>query len=113
MSDPVITLGGKPYVVPMLAPKQNRIVVPTMCRLRGMNPASITTEQYDDLLECAFLAAQRGTPSLNKVEFMDSPISTIELIEAMQVIMQQTGAMRKADASGEAQKAESSQTGIG
>ena len=105
MSDPVITLAGKAYPVPMLAPKQNRIVVPTAARLQGVKPTTITTEQYDDFVEIAFLAAQRGTPDLNKVQFMDMPITTEELFLAFPVILQQTGIYKKAVAgepSGEA-----------
>ena len=111
MSDPTITLAGKAYPIPMLAPRQNRIVVPTAARLQGVNPKSISTEQYDDFIEIAFLAAQRGNPTLNKVEFMEMPITTEELFTAFPVILQQTGIFRKADASGEAPGAESSQTG--
>ncbi|WP_428491690.1 hypothetical protein [Rhodopila sp.] len=104
--DPTITLAGKEYPIPLLAPKQQRIIGPALGRLRGMKVDAMTTEQFDDLLECVFLAVQRGTPDFSKVAFMDSPIGTRELFEAIPVIVQQTGYMKKTeaqDSQGEAQ----------
>jgi len=112
MADPVISLGGKDFPVPMLAPKQNRIVVPAISRLQGVKANAITTEQYDDFLEIAFLAAQRGTPALNKVDFMDMPVTTAELFAAFPVIIQQTGIFKRTDPEGEAQGPANSLIGI-
>jgi hypothetical protein len=114
MTDPVITLAGKEYPVPMLALKQNRVVVPACMRLRGLKPLEISQEQFDDLIDITFLGAQRGTPGLNKVDFMEMPIKTAELLMAFPVIMQQTGMFKAKEGvsdTGEAPKAGNSQTG--
>jgi hypothetical protein len=104
MTDPVISLGGKEFPVPLLAPRQQRIVIPAIMRLRTMNAAAITQEQYDDLCEISLSAAQRGTPSLKRDEFLDMPIQVNELLSALPVIAKQTGLLKESPNTGEPPK---------
>ncbi len=65
-------------------------MVPGLIAL-GVNPAT----QYDTLLDIVFSALTRGHPALARDEFDDWPIATYELLDALPVIAQQTGLMRK------------------
>jgi hypothetical protein len=147
---PTISLAGKDWPIPLLAPRQNRIVVPAVSKItRRMR--EIGTEKLaeldaesrqilldscdDDLVarlgadgavrqrlwqitdfskalveqmepdffdlldEAAYWALTRAHPSLTRAEFDDMPIGTIELIDAIGNIAQQTGMMRKVDPS--------------
>lgn len=110
---PKVTLAGKEYPVPMLVPRQQRIVIPKLLSLMKsmaangrVDPTSLTTEQYDDLLDLVYIALTRGTPDLKRDDFMDTPSSMLELIAAMNTIAEQTGMMKRETpgaASGEAQ----------
>lgn len=90
MNDPTITLAGRAWRVPLLAPRQNRIVVPALVNL-GAQPA----EQYDALAEIAFAALTRAHPWLDRTEFDDWPLPAHELIEALPVIAMQTGFLER------------------
>lgn len=119
---PKMKLGGHEYPVPMLVPRQNRIIGPKLFKLIGaisigsgvINIGSMTTEIYDDLIDVVFVAATRANPGLKKDDLLDSPISLPELFEALGIVAEQSGLMRKAAAGapapGEA-RAGTSQTG--
>jgi hypothetical protein len=109
MTDPVITLGGKDFPVPLLAPRQQRVVLPAIMRLRTMNASAITQEQYDDLCEISLAAAQRGTASMKRDDFLDMPIQINELLTALPIIARQTGLLKESAHTGEPQV--NSQTG--
>lgn len=89
MPDPVITIAGRAWRVPLLAPRQNRIVVPALLRM-GANPGA----QYDDLLGMVFAALTRAN-DLAREEFDDMPIPTWELTAAVPIVAQQTGMLSK------------------
>jgi hypothetical protein len=86
VADPQIIIAGRAWPVPLLAPRQNRIVVPGLITL-GTRPE----KQYDSLLDIVFAALTRGAPSLAREEFEEWPIATYELLDALPVIAQQTG----------------------
>ncbi|HEY3778770.1 MAG TPA: hypothetical protein VGL35_12000 [Rhizomicrobium sp.] len=109
MSDtPTIRLAGRDWPVPVLAPRQNRIVVPTLLELipkigsaRAGEPHSLAglaryldTAAYDQLTDIAFAALTRAHPGLSRAEFDDFPIDTLELIAAVRTIALQAGLMR-------------------
>jgi hypothetical protein len=89
MGDPTITIAGRAWPVPLLAPRQNRVVLPGLMRL-GKEPA----EQYETLLDIVFAALTRAHPSITREEFEDWPIATWELVESIPVIAKQTGLLR-------------------
>ena len=91
MTEPAITLAGRAWPIPLLAPRQNRIVVPGLMDL-GARPET----QYDTLLDIAFAALTRGHPALARDAFDDWPVATWELLDALPVIAWQTGLMRAA-----------------
>src|SRR5689334_5779654 len=86
MLDPAITLAGKAWRVPLLAPRQNRIVVPALLRLGTGNEM-----HYGLLLDIAFAALTRAYPGIVRDEFEDWPIAAHELLAALPVIARQTG----------------------
>jgi hypothetical protein len=89
LNDPTITIAGGAWPVPLLAPRQNRVVLPGLMRL-GKEPA----EQYEPLLDIVFAALTRAHPSITRAEFEDWPIATWELVESIPVIAKQTGLLR-------------------
>jgi hypothetical protein len=149
-NNPVITLAGKDWPIPLLAPRQNRHVVPAVSKVTRRMVALATAKiaevdeplreallascdpeliarvgaeaavrrriwevtdfakeladqadpEFFELIESAvYWAVTRAHPNLTRAEFDDMPIGTLELIDAVGVIAQQTGMMRKVDPS--------------
>lgn len=102
---PTISWAGKEWPVPLLAPKQNRQVIPAAMRSRasitkvigGQEP--LTTEEYDDLSLIVFYGLKRAHPNLTRDQFDDTPLSIRDLMVAVTVVSQQTGIMKKEDGS--------------
>jgi hypothetical protein len=95
--------------VPVLAPKQNRIVVPAllelvpkMIRAREEAGASsfaqlaryLDAAAYDRLCDLVFSALTRALPGLTRAEFDEMPIDTLELVQAVRVIALQAGLLK-------------------
>jgi hypothetical protein len=104
---PKVTLAGKEFPIPLLVPRQNRIVIPKLIDLmKGFTEGGalsainitmkLTTQQYDDLSEIIWVALTRATPTLTKDDFLDMPIDLMELIAAMDIVAQQCGVMKRA-----------------
>ncbi|HEX4079587.1 MAG TPA: hypothetical protein VHX61_12030 [Rhizomicrobium sp.] len=91
MPEPVITIAGRAWRIPLLAPRQNRVVIAGLMDLGGRPEA-----QYDTLLDIVFAALTRAHPALAREEFDDWPIATWELLDALPVIAKQTGFLRGA-----------------
>lgn len=127
---PTITLAGKAWPVPMLAPKQNKHVVPTILKVVPHVLAAgdgkgkfdldrfakaMDTTTYDALILVTWMALTRAHPSMTREEFEEMPIGTMELVLAVLIIAQQTGVIRPGKAgepkTGEA-PAGNSQTGM-
>jgi len=104
-----ITLAGREWPVPMLAPKQNAVVVPTILRVvphvlsAGDGKGKFDLERfaqvmdeaaYRDLVTIAWLALTRAHPALTRDEFENMPVGTMELVLAVLIIAQQTGVIR-------------------
>lgn len=126
---PTVTLAGKDWPVPMLAPRQNRHVVPAIIKLgpKFANLGNLKTvssvyarvdeDVYGALLDACFWALRRAHPAMERDEFEDMPVTTNELMLALPVIAQQTGMIKKATAAeaaaaGEGIGAKSPLTGI-
>lgn len=96
-----VFLGGKKWSVPMLAARQNKIIDPLILGLlpvfaqwqtdKKATLLQLGTQQYDALLEIAFIAIGRVHTELTREQFLDLPITLTELIAAFSVIAQQTG----------------------
>jgi hypothetical protein len=115
---PIITLGGRAFELPKLAPRQNRIVVPMLLELvprilrareeakaaGGQNSFAtlaryLDTQSYDTLVTLVFAALTRATPSLTKESFDDMAIDTFELIAAVMPIARAAGLLAPSTAS--------------
>lgn len=100
-----VMLAGKTWRIPMLAARQNRIIDPLILGLlpvfaqwqddKSGALAKLGHQQYEALLEIAYVALTRDTPELTREQFMDMPVTLPELIEAFSVIAQQTGVFQK------------------
>lgn len=118
---PKIKLAGKDYDIPQLAPRQQRIVVPaimSMTNIMGSSDdfmKSMNTDQYDKLLDLVFVACTRALPTLKKDDFLNMEITVRELLDAIPVIMQQTGIVKAVPAGEElsASAPQNSQIGTG
>ncbi|HEY2446248.1 MAG TPA: hypothetical protein VGI20_10975 [Rhizomicrobium sp.] len=86
MSEPAIAIAGREWEIPILAPRQNRIVLPGLLRPRREPGA-----QYESLLDIVFAALTRAHPWITREEFEDWPIASFELVDAIPVIAKQTG----------------------
>jgi hypothetical protein len=102
-----VQLGGRGWPIPLLAPKQNRVVVPlvykaapklfTVDRLNLSHLSVIMTpEFYSDMLDIVYTALTRAHPGLPRAEFDEMPIGTMELLGAVVTIAAQTGIFRQA-----------------
>lgn len=86
MADLTITIAGRLWPVPLLAPRQNRIVVPALIELDARPEG-----HYDRLLDIVFVALTRAHPAITRADFEDWPIAYDELINALPIIARQTG----------------------
>jgi hypothetical protein len=110
--DPGITLAGKRWPVPRLAPRQNRVIVPILLRLipriiKARDDAVAAQDSdlvylsrfvdeatYGELTTLAYTALTRGNPDLIRHDFDDMPVETLELVAAVFVIARQAGLLR-------------------
>lgn len=127
---PKILVAGREWSIPKLAPKQARHVVPA---LMGMLPlvarvqaaattggdgtqidsgrimdamAGIDEETFRKLETAVFWALRRGYPQLGQGEFEEMPMDLFEMLNALPVIMRQTGFIKQrsgSDPAGEVQ----------
>jgi hypothetical protein len=111
MSDQTITLAGKHWPVPTLAPRQNRTVVPALLEvipkiIHARGDASdvtgfaqlaryLDTQTYDRITEIAFMALTRAHPALTRAEFDDMSVDTAELLGALNPIARAAGLYRE------------------
>jgi len=78
---PKVSLAGRDFPIPHLAPRQQRIILPKLMSLMKfftaadgkLNPLNmeLTTAQFDDLLDVIYVALTRGTPNLTRDESAD------------------------------------------
>jgi hypothetical protein len=155
---PCIWLAGQEWPIPLLAPRQNRVVVPAVAKItRRMRDiaekrfASLENEEKQSLIEAlgsetelrnrlwkitdfsfeiisalepeffdllsdaVYWSLTRAHPALLRVQFDDMPIGMYELVDAIGIVAQQTGMMKRADpqesAGPLAEPSPSSQTG--
>lgn len=139
---PCIRLAGQDWPIPLLAPRQNRIVVPAVTKItRRMRDiaeqkfaslkederqalidslgseaelrtrlwkvtdfsfeiiSALEPEFFDLVSDALYWSLTRAHPTLTRQQFDDMPIGMIEMVDAMGIIAQQTGMMRKVDPS--------------
>jgi len=94
---PTVTWNGAEWPVPLLAPKQNRHVLPAVMRskvtIADMKTAKLSEEQFDDLLGIVYWGLKRAHPTLTREQFDDVPFSMNDVMKASEVVARQTGAM--------------------
>lgn len=108
-SAPKITLAGRQWAIPQLAIEQARHVVPAlmsilpkMGRLVGaveskdeqqilLSASVIDEPTFDALANATYWSLKRGYPQLGRGEFDQMPISLIELIGTLPVLLKQVG----------------------
>lgn len=109
---PKVTLGGKEWPIPKLAPRQQRLIVPALLAIMptlGMiiaaveskDPMAIAQMQvnddvYDKIVDVVYAALTRADPELKKEDFLDIAIDARDMFAALPVVMAQTGMMERA-----------------
>lgn len=116
---PKITLAGKTFPIPMLAPRQSRKLVPFAFKMGSYlnNTSGLEETDFDEMIGMIAVGLSRTRPDKTvpelTEELMDMPITLDEMQAALQTIFEQTGVVKRVaagDQSGEA-AAGSSQTG--
>jgi|GEM_PF-4904620 len=109
---PSVRLADRDWPIPLLGITQNRVVTPAIMKLLpelgrifaavsaaqdgGTVPhLEITEETFDLMANAVYAAMTRGTPGLARAEFENLPISVFDLIAALQVVIQQSGAFKQ------------------
>jgi hypothetical protein len=110
---PSITLGGREWKVPKLVHGQNKRIVPaamrwmpTLLPLLAAAQAedasaliaaadALSEESYETLGMMARVAISQAHPGIGAGEFDQMPVSAMELLAALPVIIEQTGMFRK------------------
>jgi hypothetical protein len=89
---PTITLAGKAWPIPMLAVRQNRLVVPAV-RVWAKDAAGVfdSTPAYDNALSAIFNALLRAHPDITRAEFDELEITAPEVNGSFVVIAIATG----------------------
>jgi hypothetical protein len=108
METPIVTLGGRGFPVPELAPRQLRQIRSALIEFNNLlrkSPdgaaISLSDDQYDRLLlKPVYIGLTRGTPDLKPEEFDDLPISETELITAWFTVRRQSGLFVTVEKSG-------------
>jgi hypothetical protein len=124
LGTPTIMLAGQAWPIPLLSPKQLRVVLPPLLSIIPRIAASYSVIQVtnpetgqqepksvadmvklselldnggiDSIYTIIFNSLLKGHPKLTKEEFEDMPIGTFEMIDSLMVIGRQTGVMRSA-----------------
>ena len=139
---PTIHLAGKDWPIPLLAPRQNRVVVPAVAkvtkRMRDIAEQKLALleadekqqmieavgsenelrsrlwkvtdfsfeiiqrlepEFFDIIADALYWALTRAHPQMTRQVFDDMPIGMAEMVDAMGIVAQQTGMMRKVEPS--------------
>ncbi|MGD0190197.1 MAG: hypothetical protein ABSD74_05615 [Rhizomicrobium sp.] len=115
---PTIRLAGRELPIPVLAPRQNRTIVPALldlipkviearsCALvdpqdesKGINRLRllthlIDTSTYDAMCDIVFTAMTRAQPDFKRIEFDDLSLDIEDLIAAIFVVARQSGVIR-------------------
>jgi hypothetical protein len=119
---PVVTLGGRNWPIPELAPRQYTLLWGDLIELTealdaaeagafGSRVLQLTTAQFAKMQDCVYIGLTRAHPSLTRDEFLDLACSTGDIVRAFLVVRMQTGLFGKRTgdgdrAPGEAQAAE-------
>jgi hypothetical protein len=149
-SAPTIQLAGLDWPIPLLAPRQNRIVVPAVSKItkrmretaeaklaqlddetkavllqlatpgeveeKGADAVlrkriwamtdfsfemahALEPEFFDTICDALYWALTRAHPQLTRQQFDDMPIGMLEMIDAIGMVAQQTGMMKRVDPS--------------
>jgi len=94
---PTIEWAGKKWPIPLLAPKQNRHVIPALMRsmkvVAGMSPEKlksgsldVTEAQMDDLYDIVYWGLKRAHPTLTRDDFDDVDLPMMEMMKMIPVV---------------------------
>lgn len=87
-----ITLGSETFQIPKLAIRQNRKVVPALTALSGVSlTAQSIGEDFDRLLEPIYWAITKARPDFNREQLEDLEVTDLQIVDALQVVMRQSG----------------------
>lgn len=102
---PIVTLGGRSWPIPRLAPRQLRHIWEQVNTVtRALNASSqdqfgdrvltMTNEQFEALQNVVYWGLKRAHPDMTEDDFLDMEASPVELVSAFLVVRAQTGMFR-------------------
>lgn len=92
---PKITIGGQTFSIPLMAPRQNRKLVPAAAQFGTMLSGGVVDEdQFDRLLALVQVGISRAHPEITLDDLLDMPITLPEMVDALSVIFEQTGVLK-------------------
>jgi hypothetical protein len=115
---PKVRLAGRDWEIPLLAIKQLRVAIPAIFKIMPVfarvsviqkeedkdpfwfSKVALSTEDFDAIADATYAALTRATPGLARTEFDNLPISIEELLNALPVIVRQTGMIKPAPVEG-------------
>lgn len=116
----LIKLAGKEWPIPLLAPRQQRVIVPALNKLfRGISRTTredfeLSTELIDLLTDVIWVALTRAHPQMKRDELLDMDTNISEMVDAMYVVSDQTRLykrkVKEPNAAGEAKESQSTGT---
>jgi hypothetical protein len=101
---PKIEWAGKDWPIPLLAPKQNRHVLPAIMRVRHkvrtINVATaepISEDDFEDLSKIVYWGLKRAHPDLTRDDFDEVSMPMKEMLKAMTVVAKQASGVPDKD----------------
>lgn len=97
-----IVLAGKEWIVCPLPLRQVIAIGPLLAKCRGVSADTLAPETFDPMIEVVERALKKAYPGVTRDDLLDLPISLGELMEAITVIVEQSGGKRVDPSAGEA-----------
>lgn len=98
-----VTLAGSSYYIAPLPLRQILALADLLPKLKNINPEKVTSEMFDPVIEIVQRALLRAYPGITKDDLLDLPITALELLAAVPVIVEQGGGQASSEpAAGEA-----------
>lgn len=111
---PTILVGGKEWPIPLMAPKQNRVIIPVIAKIGGaVSTGNVSQEAMDSMLNVIYVGMTRAHPELTREEFDEMELPMEDQMNAFGVVSLQTGMLAKADRSAKLEEIKAGKTKAG
>jgi hypothetical protein len=110
-----ITLAGQQFTVCPLPLRQVLAIADQVPKLRGISIDNVSAEKFEPAIAVLLAGLKKAHPGITQDDLLDLPISLVEIMHAVPVIVEQAGGQRADAAPGEPSAASlsSNSTGAG